>query len=201
MTTKQRKTRKSGKLVYAWGINDADYNVNPFVDGKRKICPIYRCWVHILERCFCDKFKAKNPTYTDCTVSLDWKNFSDFKEWMESQDWQGKEPDKDLIVKGNKHYSKDTVVFVSKDINLFLSVTNKGKLMLGVYFQKENKTKPYRASYKGKLVGYFHTELEAHLAWKAKKHEDACKLAELETDPRIIHALRTRYAGDDIYEA
>lgn len=46
---------------------------------------------------------------------------------------------------------------------------------------------------KGEMLGKFDTELEAHLAWKARKHELACQLAELETDPRIVKVLQTRY--------
>lgn len=196
MTTRKRKIRKSGKLVYGWGINDSDYDVNPMVNGKRKICPIYRMWVHILERCFSEKFYKKSPTYIGCTVTESWKYFSDFKRWVENQDWIGKEPDKDLLYRGNKHYSEDTVVLIERAINNFLSLPTKGDNLIGAYFQKENKSKPWRASLVGKLIGYFSTELEAHKAWQAKKHEYACQLADLQTDPRVAKALRERYAPD-----
>jgi hypothetical protein len=196
-----KKIRKSGKLVYGWGINDANYNVNPYEDGKRIICPYYRIWNHILERCHSTKFKESDPTYMNCTVDESWKNFSSFRNWMVTQDWQGKQLDKDLLFKGNKQYSKDTAVFVSRHINAFISDINTRGRLLGAYYCQENTTKPYKALCCGKYLGYYQTEIEAHLAWKRRKHELACLLAEKETDPRIIHALTTRYAGDDIYEA
>jgi hypothetical protein len=44
-----------------------------------------------------------------------------------------------------------------------------------------------------KNLGRYNTPEEAHQAWKAKKHEYACQLAELETDERVKQALKTRY--------
>ena len=43
-------------------------------------------------------------------------------------------------------------------------------------------------------LGSFITELEAHKAWQAKKHEYALQLADLQEDPRVADALRQRYA-------
>ena len=48
----------------------------------------------------------------------------------------------------------------------------------------------------GRHIGIFNTELEAHKAWQAKKHEYACQLAELQADPRAAQALRERFAPD-----
>ena len=45
-------------------------------------------------------------------------------------------------------------------------------------------------------LGRFKTELEAHKAWQAKKHEYALQLAELQDDPRVAEVLRERYAPD-----
>jgi hypothetical protein len=42
----------------------------------------------------------------------------------------------------------------------------------------------------------FPTELEAHKAWQARKHELACMLADLQTDDRIASRLREMYAPD-----
>ena len=48
---------------------------------------------------------------------------------------------------------------------------------------------------KSEYLGIFTDELEAHLTWKARKHELACMLADSEycNDPRLAEALRTRY--------
>lgn len=201
MTVKSRKIRKSGKLVYGFGVNDADYNVNPYVDGVRSPCPIYKMWSHILERALSDKFHQKNPTYIGCSVADEWKSFMNFKDWVLTKDWVGKQPDKDLLVKGNKHYSPDTVVFLSRSVNSFLSAaTSENGLLTGVYKCSRSKTKPFRATYQAKLIGYFETEVEAHLAWKNKKHLRACELARLETCPIVRQALSERFSGDSIYE-
>ena len=70
------------KLVYGVGINDADYVVQKYetivyVNGKRKrrlvwICPFYQSWKHMLQRCYSNKFKERNPTYEGCSVSEEW---------------------------------------------------------------------------------------------------------------------------------
>lgn len=54
-------------LVRGFGINDADYNVyitGSGDNGKRKViwvCPFYRKWIHMLERCYDQKLHNKFP--------------------------------------------------------------------------------------------------------------------------------------------
>ena len=43
---------------------------------------------------------------------------------------------------------------------------------------------------KQEYIGLFATELEAHKAWQAKKHEYACLLADMQTDERIASLTR-----------
>jgi len=74
--------RKKNKLVCGVGINDADYEVQPIINGKRVMCPFYAKWVGMLERCYSEKFQNKWPTYIGCYVILDWIYFSNFKYWM-----------------------------------------------------------------------------------------------------------------------
>jgi hypothetical protein len=49
---------------------------------------------------------------------------------------------------------------------------------------------------KSRHIGYFKTELEAHKAWQARKHEYALQLADLQSDERVAEVLRTKYAPD-----
>ena len=119
-----------GKLVHGVGINDADYitNVTEFVvgnDGKRRQrvvwrCPFYQKWKGMLERSYSEKFKSKWTTYKDVTVCKEWHLFSNFKSWMETQDWGGKQLDKDVLLQGNKIYCPHACVFVSRQVNMFL---------------------------------------------------------------------------------
>lgn len=112
-----------GTPVYGIGINDADYPVN-ITEGEgkqRKIiwrCAYYQKWVNMLDRVNGSHYR---PSYVETSVCEDWLNFSAFKSWMEQQDWQGKELDKDLKGDGTL-YSPETCVFVSKKVNMLVQL-------------------------------------------------------------------------------
>jgi hypothetical protein len=158
------------KLVYGVGINDASYVIKYKVkEGKWVSCPYYERWRKMLERCYSSKYHARQPTYTACSVHEDWHTFSTFKTWMVVQDWEGKHLDKDLLVEGNKTYSKDTCLFVSRGLNnLFLSKPSlRGEYPLGVTF--DVAVGMYRArcnsSTKSKYLGYFRSVSQAEAAY------------------------------------
>lgn len=193
------------KLVLGVGVNDAGYTVSTKskrVDGKQKVlwvCPFYRVWVSMLTRCYSQRFQTKQPAYIGCTVCDEWLLFSAFMRWMSSQDWRGKALDKDILLPGNKTYSPEICIFVSQPLNNFLIGYNpiEGRETIGcTWMEKNNK---YMAQCKNPFtrkndhLGLFADSIDAHLAWKAKKHEHACRYADLQTDPRIAIALRTRY--------
>jgi hypothetical protein len=196
------------------GINDVDYQTQryEFVDGKQKNvwkCPYYRKWSAILERCYSEKYHKDKPTYVGCKIHESWLKLSNFIKWVDEQpnrDWQNCEPDKDILSSGDGCYGPDTVAFVSKKVNNFIKTNSKtrGSLMIGV--SKPKRSSQYKALCAnpfGKTstqirgyIGFYRTELEAHKAWQAKKHEYACQLADHEGDPRVAEALRQRYAPD-----
>ena len=116
-----------GKLVVGVGVNDANYPVVRFemVSGKRKrvwICHYYQTWMNMLNRVY-STYPSNDAYRGNITVCDEWLTFSTFKSWMESQDWRGKELDKDL--KGCKLYSPANCIFVSKDVNIFCRLFNK----------------------------------------------------------------------------
>jgi len=201
---------KTRKLVCGVGVNDADYAVVKwetvgYVDGKRKQkqvwrCPYYRTWADMLTRCYCKKFQERHPTYAGCTVSDDWHTFSNFKAWMETQDWQGRHLDKDLLSEGNKIYSADTCVFVTQMVNKFTidSGAARGEWLIGVYWdQARGKFKSYCRNpftRKSEYLGLFDCEQEAHKAWRKRKLELAKELAAIQTDERVAEALISRYS-------
>ena len=82
----------------------------------------YSKWSGMLMRCYCDKYQAKNPTYIGCSVSADWLNFQNFAKWFHENYIDGFELDKDSLIKGNKIYSKDTCVFLSRGKNIEASL-------------------------------------------------------------------------------
>lgn len=187
------------KPVFGVGINDYPGTSSWMIDGVRYKCPIYVKWVSMMGRCYNEKFVKDFPTYQECHVSEDWKYFTNFRNWMSEQDWQGKELDKDLLFKNNKTYSAETCVFVSRELNAFLNDHGaaRGKYPLGVSWHKG--TQMFVASCsdpntgKSRHIGLFDNPEDAHLAWKSRKHELACIYAEQQTDERIAEALRTRY--------
>ena len=137
----------------------------------------YGLWVRMLERCYGDSFKKKNPTYIGCEVSDKFKNYEYFYEWCHNQvgfGVDGFEIDKDLLIKGNKVYSESTCVFLPSEINTILikSTASRGKHLIGVYWDKTaNAFKAQVSKNKGKqeYLGYFKTELEAFKAYKKAK--------------------------------
>lgn len=202
--------RVGKRLVCGVGINDADYVVQVkeeagYVNGKRKrrlvwVCPFYQTWKSMLVRCYSD-YKYKYPTYKQSSVTEEWHLFSTFKSWMETQDYEGKHLDKDLLVQGNKVYSPETCVFVSVVVNSFLTERDgdRGDYTIGVYwYQRDQKfiaqcSNPFTK--KRENLGAHTTEISAHKAWLKRKLELAHALAAVQTDERVACALVERYTN------
>lgn len=201
---------KPKKKVYGVGINDADYVTQRFemtrcVSGeqKRKLvwkCPFYQVWSDMLKRCYSKKYQEKKPTYRGCTVSDAWLTFSNFKNWMEKQDFEGRHLDKDLLFEGNKVYSHEACVFVTRAVNSFTtdSGASRGEWLIGAYWHKRDGkfiaqcSNPFTK--KREKLGYFDCEQEAHNAWAKRKLELAHELAAIQTDHRVAKALIDRYS-------
>lgn len=120
--------RKRNKLVHGVGVNDANYPVVNYsstnkITGKptQTICIFYNTWKAMLERCYSESLKRRRPSYIGCTVCEEWLLFSNFKVWMETQDWKGNQLDKDLLIEHNKVYSPETCLFLSREVNSFLT--------------------------------------------------------------------------------
>jgi hypothetical protein len=161
-------------MIYGIGINNADYVVQPTIDGKRVSCPFYKTWQGMLQRSYCSKTKLKHPTYIGVTCSEDWHLFSNFKTWMEKQPWQDCQLDKDILVKGNKIYSSETCVFVPSFINnLFLDSRGiRGEYPLGVSFHKGRGklVSQVKVDNIKKHLGYFDNKQKAHEVWQMQKY-------------------------------
>ena len=197
---------RARKLVCGVGVNDADYTVDirELVNGKQKLvwlCPFYDKWTSMLKRGYSKNFKERCPTYNGVTVCEEWLTFSNFKAWMETQDWKGKELDKDILVKGNKIYSPETCVFVDKIINNFIIErgNDRGEYPIGVNFHKASGSFVAQCSnpFTGKRehLGLYCTPEQAHKTWLARKLEFAYMLAAEQTDKRIAKALIDKYSN------
>lgn len=202
--------------MYGVGVNDVDYVIQitvaaGYVNGKRKqkqvwTCPFYETWKSMLMRCFSEKYKSKYPTYKDVTCCEEWLLFSNFKHWMEQQEWVGKQLDKDILVPASKVYSPETCAFVSQITNMFVVASDaaRGEWPVGVYWNKKERKfqsqccNPFTK--KVEYLGRFNCPLEAHEAWRKQKHELAQLVAETETDSRVKEALKKRYSKEEWYK-
>jgi hypothetical protein len=152
-------------LVYGVGINDVDCVTN---------CPFYSRWTDMLARCYSERFHIANPSYKGCSVCEEWKTFSNFKKWMEQDNWKGKQLDKDILVPENKEYGPNTCIFVSHALNglLIAQLSGRGKYPTGVSL---NRNGYYLASLrihgKNKTLGRTKTVEEASLLYKKARYE------------------------------
>ena len=141
----------------------------------------YDLWCSMIQRCYSDIFKNKQPTYKDCKCSENFKSFEYFHEWCHKQvgfanDGNGNpfQLDKDLLIKGNKVYSEDSCVFLPREINQLLVKREnmRGKYLIGVHWCNTNKVfvaQVRKNKGKSEYLGSFKTELEAFNAYKTAK--------------------------------
>ena len=187
------KLRTRNRLIHGVGINDANYNTQVRVNGKLVVCKYYRTWKNMLERCYDSNLHLKHPTYIGCIVCEEWLTFSNFKAWMETQDFGGKDLDKDILVKGNKIYSPETCIFVTNAINKLFTKgdASRGEYKIGVNFNKRDGK--YQAgcsvNNKSKFLGYYSTEEEAYQAYKVFKTAYIKIIALEQTDERLKQAM------------
>ena len=148
----------------------------------------YKRWHVMMNRCYNEKVHELYPEYKDCFVCDEWLNYSNYKLWYNEHQQEINafdetfDMDKDILIKGNKIYSPETVCFVPHVINtLFVNGrNNRGDYPLGVYY--ENDRKKYRAgiSFLGKRIklGTFDTAEEAFARYKEYKEDFIKDMAE-----------------------
>ena len=159
--------------VYGVGVTGNKHPIT--INGV--ITKEYELWQSMLERCYSDALKKKNPTYEGCEVSENFKSYEYFYEWCHNQIGFGEcgfQLDKDLLVKGNKVYSENTCVFIPKEINILLTkrTASRGEHLIGVSWHKTKKAFVARVNKnKGKpeWLGLFKTEIEAFNTYKTAK--------------------------------
>lgn len=146
-------------------------------------------------RCYSRKILEKHPTYNRCRVALEWKSFSNFKLWMEKQDWQGKFLDKDLL--SGDIYSPNTCLFVTRQVNNFMTEvkSSRGEYPTGVSFHKRDLKYQASCNDNGKSIflGYFDDVATAKNEYDRCKSELAIRLAGKQTDNKVAEALIIRY--------
>ena len=191
---------KKAKLVFGLGIKGEKH---PSYEGAKPLRE-YTTWVNMLRRCT-EKLWSKHPTYTGTTCSESFKDYDYFYEWCQNQVGFGNTDDdniswhldKDILVKGNKHYSEDTCVFVPHKINSLLCRRRgaRGEYLIGVTWNKRVKRFVSRCN-RGEGViqylGYFDNQEDAFQTYKVYKGGIIKKAAEeykIKIDPRTYEAL------------
>lgn len=167
-----------GVKLFGVGIKDND-DITQLEDkdrssGRKVIwrCPYYQTWMSLLRRSYSDVFKNKSKTYVGVITDERWHYFSSFKEWMQQQDWEGKDLDKDLISRGNKIYGPDTCCFITDRLNTEIThLKRKDKGLIGASFKKKNRKYQSQILIKGKKIylGLYDSEMDAHLKWLDEK--------------------------------
>ena len=106
------------RKVYNVGVTDVG-----MTDGNGKHLRSYCTWNSMIERCYNKKRLEKHPTYVNCTVSDEWKLYSNFKKFYDENYVDGLFLDKDLLQDGvvNKVYSSNTCLFVPRALNNFFT--------------------------------------------------------------------------------
>lgn len=169
------------RLVYGFGVNDADYAVRPIINGKGVMCPAYVAWKNMLERCYSEKYQERWATYAGVTVCDEWRSFMKFREWWIENHVDGWPLDKDLLT-DNRQYSPENCIYIPSWLNNFTtdSKAARGEFPVGVHYEgsrglfRSQCNNP--ATGKQALIGRFKTQETAHLAWRARKLEYAAQM-------------------------
>ena len=169
--SKCAKEESRSKLIFGVAHNDCDGDSHTNA---------YTHWRNMLVRCFDKKYMRCRPTYSDCTVCQEWLLFSNFKKWFDQFNYENYHLDKDILVKGNKHYSPDTCCLVPQEINTLLTKRqgSRGQHPIGVcYIKRSGKYSATLHKMRNVHLGFFDTPEEAFQAYKSAKEQKVKELA------------------------
>lgn len=183
------------RLVCGVGYNDGKYKTSVC----RKHTVEYDHWKNMIDRCYSPNMLNRNKTYINVYVSENFKSFSYFHDWCHKQTGfnnNGWNLDKDLLIKRNNIYSEDLCVFLPKEINQILVKSNasRGDLPIGVSFDKRRGLfeSCIRMNGRKSFLGYFNSEIKAHLEYKKAKEayiKEVAQKWESHIDKRAFQAL------------
>ena len=192
------------RMVQGIGIKGTKYGSRE--DGKPS--RVYTLWLNMLRRCT-KKYWDKYPTYTGTTCSENFKSFTFFYEWCQTQigfmntDGTGSRSiyqlDKDLLGNGSKVYSEDTCCFVPPQVNSLLLVkkTGSAKYPRGISKAKRVKTVSFEVVCGDGLGSYTKTgcfrtldkALEAYKLMKESVIKEVANEYKEQLDSRVYEAL------------
>ena len=141
----------------------------------------YDTWRGMISRCYNPKIWVRHPLYQNCSVDSDWHNFQNFADWFELNYIQNFHLDKDLLVKGNKIYSKDTCCFVPNELNNILGTKPSLNKELPIGVRKHGNKFRASINLKNKTIhlNSFLTPLEAFNCYKITKENHIKEIANI----------------------
>lgn len=184
--------------VWGWGVNDANYPVavrpDPSIRGKSDTCLYYARWNTMIGRVR----SGKKPTYIGCSINDHFRHFMEYREWCISNGLSYSnrkyvEIDKDILIPGNREYSKEGCSLVTGELNRILHTcdSKRGDYLLGVKLDSRSSEKKYIVTVskksKTQYVGVYRKEEDAHKSWQIAKaeHIDSV-LAEYQTQSELL---------------
>lgn len=182
-----------GNLTKGVGVFDVEGLVR-----NNETIKIRTLWNNMIQRCYYDKFQKRQKTYIAVSVSDEWLVYSKFESDILSMlnvdkflnnDW---ELDKDLLVVGNRVYSKETCCFIPKSLNSnFSSFSEIFKSEKGVSLLPYGTYRVVLGGSQKNHVGCFKTKEEAVSVYRKKKCE------------RLLSALEgyREYLDDRVFES
>lgn len=180
-----------------------EYKIGECGRGNKKNKMSYWYWNAMISRCHDNYLLEKEPTYKQCTICEEWREYSSFDKWFNENYYEIEnekmELDKDILFKGNKIYSPETCIFVPKNINLLFvkSDAKRGDYPIGVNCNKRSGKFVARCGEYGKRVnlGTFRTPEEAFNAYKSEKERYIKEVADLYKDkiPQKLYEALYKY--------
>lgn len=161
----------------------------------------YMKWQNMLERCYDPSNPQMEECYKDVTVCDEWFNYQNFAEWAKVQKGYGNRNwamEKDLLIKGNRHYAPDRCCFLPQILNnqMLKSEKARGDYPIGVCLNKPNgKFIAHLSDHKDSTtshIGIYDTVDECFAAYKHEKEKKLKRLANewrSQIDPRAYEAL------------
>lgn len=162
----------------------------------------YMKWQNMLERCYDPATEQQAQCYSGVTVCEEWFNYQNFAEWAKLQHGYGNRTwamEKDLLIKGNRHYAPDRCCFLPQVLNnqMLKSEKARGNYPIGVTLNKPNgkfiaHLHGHKEGSKTAHIGIFNTPEAAFYAYKHEKEKKLKKLANEwrdRIDPRAYEAL------------
>ncbi|EQB4828048.1 hypothetical protein N5D18_05030 [Enterobacter hormaechei] len=129
ITKVRARNLKSGQVKDPYAISVCEVGfigvgVPTTINGK--LTRIYSLWVHMLTRCYSEKYHLDFPSYKGCSVAPRWCCFANFANDIKTlegyEDWLDPHNkiclDKDAKDPGNKLYSIDTCRFITSYENI-----------------------------------------------------------------------------------